>query len=94
MYKVSPKTKKTTFQIKVSEANSVCLLGDFNGWNAESNPMKQSKNGVWKIDLKLSEGEYEFRYLVNHHEWLNDDKALKVDNMFGGENSVATISYQ
>ena len=93
MVKVSPKTKKTTFQISLPEADSVTLVGDFNGWSDTATPMKKTRTGVWKADLKLDEGEYQFRYLVNENEWRNDEDAPAVPNIFGSENSVVSVVF-
>ncbi|RMF58415.1 MAG: hypothetical protein D6748_08785 [Calditrichaeota bacterium] len=91
MVKVSPRTKKTTFQITLPEAKSVALVGDFNNWSANATPMKKGKGGVWKVSLELPEGEYQFRYLVDTYDWVNDDEAPSVPNIFGSENSVAKV---
>ncbi len=93
MVKVSPKTKKTSFQITLPEAESVALVGDFNGWSDTATPMKKNKSGVWKVDLALEEGEYQFRYLVNQSEWYNDEDVSAVPNIFGSENSVVKVSF-
>lgn len=94
MYKVNSQNKKTGFKLKLPEANSVSLVGDFNEWNAEATPMKQDKNGVWKAELKLDAGEYQFRYFVDDHYWMNDDEATKVANAFGTDNSLARIQFR
>jgi len=93
MYKVNSQTKKTNFKLKLPEANSVSLVGDFNEWHADATPMKKDKNGVWKAELKLDAGEHQFRYFVDDHYWLNDDKATKVANAFGTDNSLARIQF-
>lgn len=94
MYKVSPTTKKTTFKIKLPDATAVAIAGDFNAWSTQANPMKKGKDGVWKIDLALKAGEYQFRYFVDNHYWVNDDEAPLVTNAFGSENSVANIQFK
>ncbi len=92
MIKVSPRTKKTSFIVELPEAQNVVLVGDFNGWDSNVTPMKKSnKSGVWKADIQLTSGEYEFRYLVNENQWLNDEQAPTVQNVFGSENSIAKI---
>ncbi|GEM_PF-4707631 len=93
MVKVSPRTKKTSFQITLPEAESVALVGDFNGWSDTATPMKKNKAGVWKVDLALEEGEYQFRYLVNQNEWYNDEDVPVVPNIFGSENSVVKVTF-
>ncbi len=72
-------------------ADSVHLVGEFNDWSETSHPMTRNRhNDTWHITLELERGrEYQFRYLVNAHEWHNDWKADKyVPNPFGGTNSV------
>jgi len=92
MIKVSPRTKKTSFTVELPDAQNVVLVGDFNEWNSNATPMKKSrKSGVWKADVQLTSGEYEFRYLVNESQWLNDEQAPTVQNTFGSENSVAKV---
>lgn len=93
MIKTSSTTKKTTFQVALPNAGSVALVGDFNNWNSAAHPMKKGKGGVWKADLSLDAGEYQFRYLVNNNEWMNDDKAPAVANNFGSYNSVAAVKF-
>ncbi len=91
MIKVSPKTQKTSFRINIPEAESVSLVGEFNSWDQNATPMKKLKSGVWKADLKLEAGEYQFLYLVNGRDWYKDDEAPSVPNIFGTENSIAIV---
>lgn len=72
-------------------ADQVYLVGDFNGWNETSHPMKCNRDdGMWYLTLELDHGRrYQFRYLVDGREWHNDWKADDyVPNPFGGTNSV------
>ena len=93
MVKTSPRTKKTTFQVELPEANAVALVGDFNGWNGDATPMKKNKSGVWKTDLKLEAGSYQFRYLVDSSSWLNDVETAATPNDFGTENSIYSVEF-
>lgn len=81
---------QVTFQLPEQiEANSAAVVGEFNNWDREATPMKKMGN-VWKTTLELEQGgEYQFRYLVNDSEWLNDWEADKyVPNEFSSDNSV------
>jgi 1,4-alpha-glucan branching enzyme len=91
MVTFNSKTKKTAFEIHLPHANTVSLLGDFNGWNEDTHPLKKDKNGSWRIELKLEPGEYQFLYRVDHGHWQTDDKAQKTVNNFGSENSVVKV---
>ena len=44
-------------------AERLCLVGDFNGWNRESHPLKRKKNGVWEITLR---GKNAIRHLSRY----------------------------
>ena len=83
---------KVTFDIK-TDAKKVFLVGEFNGWNEESIPMKKSKEGTFRASVDLETGkEYQFKYKTADGIWLNDDAADKyVGNEFAELNSVVTV---
>ena len=91
MITFSTKTKKTTFLMSVPDAQDVRILGDFNGWNPETHPMKKNKDGNWKIDLLLPPGTYQFRYYIDQSWWMNDQTVGRIPNDKGSENSVMTV---
>lgn len=93
MIKVSSTTKKISFEITLPQAQSVAVVGDFNGWNSDTHPMKRSKNGVWKVTAEIPAGEYQFRYLVDSSRWYNDSDTPSKANEFGSENSVLTVKF-
>ncbi len=70
---------KVTFEYAGTEENPadmVRVVGDFNGWNKESEAMRKLKDGSHKITLDLETGKtYAFRYLVNDEVWVNDSEA-------------------
>ena len=83
--------KKAPFSLMAPDARSVQLAGDFNSWNPEVNPLKKSSNGVWKINLRLSPGRYEYRFLVDG-SWQNDPQCEShVANPFGEQNCLVVI---
>jgi len=80
---------KVTFQLPPeSAADSVRVVGEFNGW--EGTRLDRTKDGSWRATVALTPGrEYEFRYLVDDERWLNDPSADRyVRNPFGEDNSV------
>jgi len=95
--KVFSKTKpvcKVSFALNAAEINmaeKVAVLGDFNNWNlAEALLLKKAKDGSFAGSLEIEKGkEYEFRYLLDETNWLNDVESDKlVVNTFGAENGV------
>jgi 1,4-alpha-glucan branching enzyme len=88
---------KVTFKLSKQEANgaqTVQVLGDFNAWDHESEPMKSMKNGSFSTTLDLETGkEHQFRYLVDGESWVNEPEADKqVASPFGdAQNSVLAL---
>ena len=88
---------KVTFQLAadaVSGASTVAVLGSFNEWDPQANVLKKQKDGSFKGTAELTAGqEYEFRYLLDGQNWLNDEQADKY--VTGGwssdENSVLVL---
>lgn len=69
------------------DADTVALLTAANNWVPV--PMKKSK-GVFTTKMRIpANGQYQFRYLVNDTDWVNDDGAdAYVPNEHGTQNSV------
>ena len=87
---------KVTFKLDkeaVNSANQVNLAGDFNNWDINNLPMKKYKNGGFSVSVELKKGmEYEFRYVIDGTEWLNEPEADRyVPNVFHSDNSVIRI---
>jgi 1,4-alpha-glucan branching enzyme len=90
-YVSDDKVCKVTFVLPTEiQAKSAHVVGDFNNWSKDATPMKQLKDGTWKVELSLDSGhEYQYRYLVNGTEWHNDWESDKyAAHPYGGENSV------
>lgn len=57
-------------------AETANVVGDFNNWDTDANPMKKRKNGHFALTMELpAEKEYQFRYLLNGDTWETDLKA-------------------
>ncbi|MGD0820341.1 MAG: isoamylase early set domain-containing protein [Desulfomonilia bacterium] len=88
---------KVTFTLPkdiAGSAGSVYIVGEFNGWDANSHPMKLQKDGSFNLSINLEKGrEYQYRYLLNGSTWENDDCADKyVKSPYGNsENSVVVV---
>jgi len=58
------------------KAETVTLVGDFNGWSHEKTPMKRLKTGDFKLEMDLEAGQqYQYRYLIDGRVWENDWEA-------------------
>lgn len=79
------------FAFHAPGARKVCLAGTFNNWNPNSMPMKKEKDGTWKINVKLTPGKYEYKYVVDG-TWAQDVPcAESVRNSFGTYNCVIGV---
>ncbi len=88
----SAKTTKCRLTFTLPEdiwADEVYLVGNFNGWDETTHPLRQANNGEWRIVVDLAVGaEYQFRYLCDG-EWFNDNEADGYSvNPHGSHNSI------
>jgi 1,4-alpha-glucan branching enzyme len=86
--KQKSKRKSRIFSLEASDAKEVFLMGDFNSWSPETHPMRKDENGIWKIQVMLSPGNYEYKFLVDG-QWKEDPRNnRRCPNCFGSYNSV------
>jgi 1,4-alpha-glucan branching enzyme len=57
--------KPVNFYCYAPSARSVYLVGDFNGWDATSHPMRRRVDGCWFIEAQLTHGHHRYRFLVD-----------------------------
>ncbi len=72
-------------------AGSVCLAGDFNGWDAQNLLLRETEKGRWALVHPFEPGQYEYKFVVDG-AWLADpgNPDAKSDP-YGGSNSVITL---
>ena len=88
----SAKQRKVTFSLENTDANEVFLMGDFNEWNPKTHPMKSNGNGTWVRDVKISPGEYEYKFLVDG-QWKEDPQNEQLSpNCFGTYNNIINVT--
>ena len=70
------KITKVSFVLPAEiEGDTVYLVGQFNDWQP-SQAMKRQKDGSWRTTVDLAtDGKYQFRYLIDGQQWLNDPEA-------------------
>jgi 1,4-alpha-glucan branching enzyme len=72
------KRKRVTFELSAPQAQQVCLVGDFNGWDSETHPMIRECNGKWKLAILLAPGTYQYAVLADG-KIFESDRKLKVE---------------
>lgn len=88
---------KVTFAIDhgpAKEAKVVSLVGDFNKWDPNADPMTRTKGGRFTKTIKLDCGDrYGFRYLIDNSIWENDAEADDyTPGPYGSDNSVVDVA--
>lgn len=75
------------------EAETVCVIGEFNDWSPDATPMKRRTNGDFVASLDLEKGRsYRFRYLIDGWKFENDWQADRYEaNPYGGDDSVIEL---
>lgn len=95
--KTSPKGRsaRVTFTLPADMAHQrATVVGDFNDWNEEANPMKlDEKRRVWTTSISLKPGNsYQFRYRLDGERWENDERADRyASNPYFSDNSVVEL---
>ena len=64
-------TKPVNFYCVISSAQSVHLVGDFNGWDEGSHPMQRQVDGTWFLQVQLNHGHHRYRFLVDGQPMLD-----------------------
>ena len=85
------RAETVAFQWHAPQAQKVQLYTSFNQWQ----PVLLAKHpsGIWRLELDLPVGRYEYVYLVDQ-QWTPDpDKPLISDGL-GGSNNLIYISKQ
>lgn len=80
-----------TFEYEDEKAAKVALVGSFNNWNKDADPMNKEGNS-WKLVKTLEAGSYEYQFVVNDTDWVVDPKSeTLVKNKYEGQNSVIVV---
>lgn len=80
-----------TFALSAPTAGSVTLIGDFNDWNPEANPLRRD-DGQWSVRLKLEPGRYRYSFVVDGSSWRADPHTPAAEDDFGTPTSVITVT--
>lgn len=75
-------------------AKSVTIAGDFNDWDADTTPLRDTDgDGVWTGLIALRPGMHKYMFVVDGEQWVTDPEAERyVDDGFGMRNAVIAIT--
>ncbi|WGS64051.1 isoamylase early set domain-containing protein [Marinitoga aeolica] len=80
------------FEFKDLTASKVFLAGSFNNWDPTAQPMKKVKGGLWRVVLRLTPGDYQYKFVINGTDWKEDPEAPDyVPDGYGGKNGAFSL---
>ena len=86
--------QEVRFVFKADPGSRVYVVGSFNRWDPEKNPLAgPDELGNYSITLLLPEGHYEYLFVIDG-SWRPDPmNPHRVDNQYGASNSVIDVVY-
>jgi 1,4-alpha-glucan branching enzyme len=82
---------KVTFVV-AGEIGPVSVVGDFNGWDPYSHPLKKRSNGTRSATVELQPGTYAIRYLADGGQFFDElDSDTLESNGYGDTHSVVVV---
>jgi hypothetical protein len=87
---------KVQFVLDAKRANSVAVVGDFNGWDGNATPLERdSTTGVWSALVDVRPGRHLYAFLVDGESLTLDPNAPRAkDSDYGTEHSVVIVGLQ
>src|SRR5258708_9209804 len=72
--------KPVNFYCSAPTAQSVHLVGDFNGWNPLAHPMHRQLDGCWFLQVLLTHGHHRYPFLVDAEPLLDPRRTPTTPN--------------
>lgn len=70
-YSAKRMLKPINFYCHAPEARRVSVVGDFNGWQREANPMRRQADGSWTAQIPLHHGHHLYVFLIDDQPVLD-----------------------
>jgi 1,4-alpha-glucan branching enzyme len=84
--------KPVNFYCAAPKAISVYLAGDFNEWHPSSLPMERRGDGWWFLQVPLTHGHHQYRFLVDGRPMLDPHATGVARNDRDEEVSLVAVS--
>lgn len=91
-YSAKKTAKPINFVCMAPQAKEVFLTGDFNGWNTSSHPMNRQPDGAWLLQVPLTHGHHQYRFLVDGQPVLDPRAAGVARDPQGHKASLLAVS--
>lgn len=84
-----PELRFVKFTVKIANAKTVRLAGDFNKWSADSLALAKREKNIWGTVLPLPPGTYQYLYNIDGQMILDP---LNPDTAMFGEKKVSVLT--
>jgi 1,4-alpha-glucan branching enzyme len=91
-YSARNMVKPVHFFYRGSQARVVCLVGDFNGWDAAAHPMQRQVDGSWFLEVPLTHGHHQYLFLVDDTPTLDPNASGIARNERNERVSLVAVS--
>ena len=86
-------SRPIVFELDATNARSVQVLGDFNGWSRDADRMQRGADGRWRLTTLLPPGRYVYAFLIDGRHFQPDASRDAVeDRDFGVTGSELVVS--
>jgi 1,4-alpha-glucan branching enzyme len=92
IYSARNMPKPVNFYCEAAHAQGVFLVGDFNSWDTTANPMTRRVDGWWFLQVPLTHGHHQYRFLVDGKPMLDPRASGIAHNESNEEVSVVAVS--
>lgn len=79
------------FQLLAPQAATVCLIGEMTDWQQAPIPMLRDENGLWHTTLRLRQGQWSYKFIVDGQFVADPENPLNADDGWGGYHSYLLI---
>ena len=91
-YSAKKSLRPANFLCFAPQAKHVSLIGDFNQWHPNANPMKRLPDGGWYLQIPLTHGTHHYLFLIDSEPTLDPRAQGTVKTPEGGKVSMIAIS--
>ena len=74
-----------------SNGSEVYLVGDFNDWDDKAQPMRRARDGSYRSKLRLSPGQYEYKFVIGGVSYSDPDAKHHVATDLGAVISFVIV---
>jgi 1,4-alpha-glucan branching enzyme len=72
-YSAKKMEKPVNFVCLAPQAESVCVIGDFNQWREEAHPMTRRPDGAWFAAIPMNHGHHRYVFIVDGEKQLDPE---------------------